>query len=146
MTPMKLLWLLLIVASAPMVPPACAASGPWEQPSAALAEQIAGILGPGQAHLILRNNSKIPAGEIPAITHSLEEDLKAHGVQLSGAESANTIRITLSGNLRERLWVAEIAEGSETHVAMVHVDIPDARPSITLNQMVLRKERLFASP
>ncbi len=52
----------------------------------------------------------------------MEQDLKAHGVIASGAESANAIRVTLSENARERLWVAEVVEGSETHVAMVHVD------------------------
>ena len=31
--------------------------GPWEQPAAELADQIAAILGPGQAHLTLANLS-----------------------------------------------------------------------------------------
>ncbi len=39
----------------------------WEQPAAALADQIADLLGPGQAHLTIRNLSSIPADEIPAI-------------------------------------------------------------------------------
>ena len=52
--------------------------------------------------------------------------MKTHGVVASGAESANTIRVTLSENARERLWVAEVAEGNETRVAMVHVDTPSA--------------------
>jgi len=142
---MKLLCLLAMVAYLLMAQPASAASGPWEQPAAALAEQIAAILGPGQAQFILRNNSKISADEIPAVRRALDEAMKAHGIQPAGAESANTIRITLSENLRERLWVAEIAEGSETRVAMVQVDIPDASTSVIRDQMALRKERLFVS-
>lgn len=102
--------------------PAATAQSPWAQPAAELADKIAEILGPGQARLAIRNQSSIPADEIPAIRKLLEQDLKTHGVQASGAESANAIRVTLSENVRERLWVAEVIEGSETRVAMVRVD------------------------
>ncbi len=126
---------------------ACGAQSPqvssrWAQPSADLSGQIADILGPGQVQLSIRNLSSIQTSEIPVIRKLLEQDLKAHGVLISGTESANAIHVTLSENARERLWVAEVAEGSETHVAMVHVDPstsfvapPDAR-------IVLRKERI----
>ena len=68
--------------------------------------------------------------------------MKAHGVIASGAESANAIRVTLSENARERLWVAEVVEGSETHVAMVHVDASPATVSKTNAGMVLRREKI----
>jgi hypothetical protein len=118
-----------------------AAPSPWEQPAAALAEQIAGILGPGQARLTIRNLSTIPNDEVPAIRLLLEQDLKAHGVLAADAESANSIRVTLSENQHERLWVAEVIEGSETRVAMVHVDSPVARTTTKQDRVVLRKER-----
>ena len=86
---------------------------------AELAEQIAAILGPGQAHLTIRNLSTIPNDEIPAIRGLLEQDLKAHGVVMAGAESANTIRVTLSESARERILVAEVGEGKQSQVAMV---------------------------
>src|SRR5580658_9704610 len=138
MTPMKLLCLLATVASVLFVRPASATSSPWEQPAVALAEQIAGILGPGQAHLTLRNNSKTSTDEIPAIRHALEEALRARGVQESGAEGANTIRITLSENLRERLLVAEVVEGSETRVAMIHVDLDKRAANKEKSSLVLQ--------
>ncbi len=94
----------------------------WQQPAAELAGQIAGILGPGQARLSVRNLSTIPADQVPAIQALLEQDLKAHGVQSSGMESASSIRVTLSENLREGLWVAEVIQGSETRVTMVQVE------------------------
>ena len=111
---MKLRWLIAVVASGVMILMAIAAAAPsqWDQPSASLAEEIAGILGPGQAHLTIRNLSTIPNDEIPAIRRLLEQDLKVHGVTTSEAESANLLRVTLSENLRERLWVAEIVEGN----------------------------------
>jgi hypothetical protein len=120
---------------------AAPASSPWEQPASTLAEEIAGLLGPGQAHLTLRNLSTIPVGEIPAIRRLLVQDLKAHDVLASGTESANQLRVTLSENVRERLWVAEVIEGSETRVAMVHVDAGQASASLVQERMVLRKER-----
>src|SRR5271154_3445201 len=70
----------------------------WAQPAAGLADKIAEILGPGQARLAIRDQSSIAADEIPIIRKLLEQDLRTHGVQASGAESANTIRVTLSEN------------------------------------------------
>jgi hypothetical protein len=121
---------------------AATAPSPWEQPAGALAEQISQILGPGQALLTIRNLSSIPTDEIPSIRRLLEQDLKTHGVLASGAESANSIRVTLSENARERLWVAEVIQGNESRVAMVHVDPQAERTSATLESIVLRKERL----
>jgi hypothetical protein len=112
----------------------------WDQPAAQLAEQIAEILGPGQARLTIRNISSVSTDEIPAIRRLLEEDLKTHGVQASGAESANAIRVTLSENVREQLWVAEVVQGDETRVAMVHVESEATRPTAGAERLVLRKE------
>jgi hypothetical protein len=107
-----------------------------------LATQIADILGPGQAQVTIRNLSTIQASEIPSIRKLIEQDLKAHGVIASGAESANAIRVTLSENERERLWVAEVVEGSDAHVAMVHVDASMVPVSMASARMVLRSERI----
>jgi hypothetical protein len=122
---------------------AAPAPSPWEQPAASLAEQVAGILGPGQAHLTLRNLSTVPNGEIPAIRRLLEQDLKAHGVLASGAESANAIRVTLSENLRERLWVAEVIEGNETRVAMVRVGPGAQQQAQAAGGLMLRKQTVL---
>ena len=142
---MRFFCLLAILASALPARAANAAPSPWEQAAAALAEQIAGILGPGQAHLTIRNLSKIATDEVPAIRNLLEQDLKALGVQAAGAESANTIRITLSENLRERLWVAEVVEGSETRVAMVQVDGGAAQQKASAGGLALRKQTLLTT-
>ena len=114
----------------------------WAQPAAELAGQITDILGPGQVQLTIRNLSSIQTIEIPAIRKLLEQGLKARGVVAAGAESANTVRVTLSENARERLWVAEVVEGSETHVAMVHVNASSAPVIVADARMVLRRERI----
>jgi hypothetical protein len=142
---MKLKWLVAVVASGLMCVAASASPGPWEQPAAALAEEIAAILGPGQAHLTIRNLSTIPIAEIPAIRRLLEQDLKTRGVLASGADSANSIRVTLSENVRERLWVAEIVEGNQTRVAMVHVDADTAHEPVAEDRIALRREHYLGN-
>jgi hypothetical protein len=133
--------IVLIMQTASAAP----AASLWDKPAEDLAEQIASILGPGQAHLTIRNLSTISVDEIPAIRRLLEQDLKAHGVPAGGTESANSIRVTLSENLRERLWVAEVTEGSETHVAMVHVDPGTPQAPQASGGLMLRKQTVFTS-
>jgi hypothetical protein len=144
-TRMKWLCLLAAFSSVLMAQAPIETSSQCEQPAEALAEQIAAILGPGQAHLVIRNNSQISTDEIPAIRRLLEQDLKARGIQASGAESADVIRVTLSENLRERLWVAEIVEGNETRVAMVRVEPASLQQKVSMSGITLRKEAVFTT-
>ena len=121
---------------------AAATPAEWDQPAAALAEQIAGVIGPGQATLALRNLSTIAASDLPTIRAVLEKDLKAHGITTASGESANIIRIILSQNDRQRLWVAEVIQGNETRVVMVQTGAGPAPTSAVADYMTLRRERL----
>ena len=114
----------------------------WEQPAATLADQIAGVLGPGQATLSVRNLSSIANSDIPRIRTLLEKDLKAHGIVLATGESANTVLVTLGQNDRGRLWVAEIAEGNETRVLIVPAGSGEPQTRAVADYMTLRRERL----
>jgi len=142
---MKLIWLgaLLSGGLIGLTASAAPAPSPWEKPAADLAGQIAGILGPGQAQLTIRNLSTIPNNEIPAIRQLLEKDLKALGVLVSGAESANELRITLSENQRQRLWVAEVVEGNETRVAMIEIQYSQNQVPTSSATVLLRKEKFL---
>jgi hypothetical protein len=122
-----------------------AAPSRWEQPAANLADQVAEILGPGQARLTIRNLSTIPSDEIPVIRELLVQNLKAHGVLVSGAESANTIRVTLSESASERLWVAEVVQGNETRVAMVRVQPAATQRAQAAGGLTLRKKTVLNS-
>jgi hypothetical protein len=138
--------LALCLMPALLAGPRANAAGRWEQPAAQLAAQVAEILGAGQVQLLVTNRSTVPATEVPAIRRLLEQDLRARGVVASGAESANLVRVTLSENTRERLWVAEVIEGNRTQVAMVHADRdPLAAPAAEAG-MALRKQRIWSSP
>ena len=123
----------------------CMAASPsanWQQPAGALAEQIAAILGPAQAALTIHNLSSIAESDIPGIRALLEQDLKAHGVAITSGDSANTIRVTLSQNDQQRLWVAEIIQGSETRAVMVSAGPGGAPTSAVADYMTLRRERV----
>jgi len=95
------------------------AANSWDRAVESLAAQIAEIAGPGPVALSLRNLSSIHADQVSLIRKSLEASLKVHGVTAGGSESANAVRVTLSQNVHEQLWVAEIVEGNETKVTMV---------------------------
>jgi len=118
---------------------------PWQQPAAALAEQVANLVGPGQAHLTIHNLSTIPTDQIPSIRRLLTQELKARGVVASGAESANLIRVTLSENGHERLWVAEVVEGDETRVAMVRLEPGKALQPQSAGGLTLRIQTILAT-
>jgi hypothetical protein len=117
------------------------------QPAAALAKKIAAISGPGPAKLIVNNRSSLTAEEVIEIRKLLERDLRGLGVISqagagSDSEGATTIRITLSANAVSGLWVAEVQEGTDVHVAMLPVELsvpapPRADSGITLGKVSL---------
>ena len=123
---------------------AAPAPGPWDQPAAALAGQIAGILGPGPVQLNLHNLSSIPGNDVAPIRRLIEQDLTARGVTIGGAETANSIRITLSESARQRVWVAEIVEGDQTQVAMVDLPLAKVEQPQFAGGLLLRKEQIIA--
>jgi len=121
---------------------AAAPPGPWDRPAAELARRIADVLGPGSAQLTWANLSQIPSDAVPAIRRAVENDLAADGVSLTGSDSANTLRITLSQDSRGGLWVAEIQLGTETRVAMVRADIKPAAQAPTAQKITLKRNTI----
>lgn len=121
---------------------AAAASSDWDKPAAALTDQIAAILGPGQASLTIRNLSSIASSDIPAIRARFEQNLKSHNIVPAYGESANAIHLYLSQNDRERLWVAEVVQGNESRIIMVKADSQPAPSAAVADYMTLRRERL----
>ncbi|HSZ18076.1 MAG TPA: hypothetical protein VK764_13315 [Terracidiphilus sp.] len=124
---------------------AAQAPGAWDQPTAVLADKVAAILGPGQARLTLRNLSTISPQELPSIRQLFEEDLKQHGVGSAGSESANAIRVTLSENARERIWIAEVVEGNVTQVAMVEAGPTPGQRAAAAGGLSLRRQTLLTT-
>jgi len=137
---------LLAIAGAVLLRPLLAAPpGAWERPATELADQIAAILGPGQAHMSIRNLSTIPDNEIPAIRRLLVQDLKTHGVVIAGAESANTIRVTLSESAHQRMLVAEVGEGTQSQVAIADLGPIQEQRSPATGGLILRNQPILTS-
>jgi hypothetical protein len=140
----KSMWFAAALAGA-LLQPAYAARGPWDQPASALAGKVADTLGPGQARLTIQNLSSIPTEEIPIIRKLLSQDLKERGIAVAGTESANAIRVTLSENARERLWIAEVAEGDDAKVLMVELGPAPADAVKQAGALVLRKQPILTA-
>lgn len=144
MEAMRLIWTIAAMLGLAGIT-AHAAPGPWDQPVAALADQIAAVLGPAQAHLTIRNISTIPTDAIPTIRRLLVQDLKSRGVTAAGAESANTVRLTLSESAHKRLMVAEIIEDNLTQVAIVDLGSIEAQPAPLSGGLTLLSQPILSS-
>jgi len=94
------------------------AASQWDESAAALAQKIGAVLGAGQARLEVRNQSSLSLQDVAVVRGLLESDLKQRGIVVAGDESANEVRVTLSENASQRIWLAEIVQGTETKVVM----------------------------
>jgi hypothetical protein len=117
-------------------------------PAAELAKRIAALSGPGPAKLVVKNRSSLKAEQVAEIRKLLERDLRGLGViaEESGAETAATIRVTLSTNAAGGLWVAEVEEGTELRVAMIPAQLetpapPQSDAGITLGKTLVWKQK-----
>ena len=93
----------------------------WRVPEEQLARQIAAATGPGAVSLDVVNRSSLPHADVEEIRRGLMADLGAHGVRIvSPEQAAATMQITLSENLQNYVWAAEIHQGTnESSVVMV---------------------------
>lgn len=93
----------------------------WRAPEGQLARKIAAVTGPGAVALDVANKSSLSAADGDEIRRGLAAALATLGVRsVNAEEAAATVRITLSENLQDYLWVAEIHQGSnENSVVMV---------------------------
>lgn len=105
-----------------------ALAGNWQAPAGELAQKIAAITGPGAASIAVVNRSSLTAADADDIHRKLLTQLGAFGVQAANSDQAAvTIEVTLSQDLRNYLWVAEVRQGAaEPVIVMVSVPGPGA--------------------
>jgi hypothetical protein len=103
-----------------------ALAGDWQAPASQLAQRIAAITGPGAVSVTVVNRSSLGAADADDIRRKLLSELAAFGVQpATSDQAAARVHVSLSQNLQNYLWVAEIYQGtSEPVVAMVAVPGP----------------------
>jgi hypothetical protein len=104
-----------------------AIASPWQASEIQLARKIAGVTGPGAIALDLVNASSLRNTEADEIRRGLLNELSLLGLHsVSPDQAAATVRITLSENLQNYVWVAEIRQGNgEPSVVMVTMPRPD---------------------
>jgi hypothetical protein len=103
----------------------------WHQPEAQLSQKIAAVTGPGVVALEVSNRSSISASDVEVIRRELTNSLASSGVRVwQPDQAAGTVHVTLSENLQNYVWVAEIRQGAN-ELSVVMVSTP--RPETALN-------------
>ncbi|MBZ5656560.1 MAG: hypothetical protein LAO56_14935 [Acidobacteriia bacterium] len=112
-----------------------------------LAHKIASVTGPGALALDITNRSSLDDKSVREVRIALEAQLRIEGVRTAKADDAmGTVQVTLSESVREYVWTAEIAIGSdEKKVALVSLARPQSgATSASAMPIVLRKTFLLA--
>jgi hypothetical protein len=114
------------------------AAGTWDQPVADFSKTIAEACGGAPVTLALANVSSLSSAQAGEIQFALER-------QLHAAKSSSTcnVRVTLSENLQELVWVAEVAVGGQSQVKITTVPRTNARPQTRLLDLALYKNLLL---
>jgi len=119
----------------------------FRTPEEQLSRKIAAVTGPGALVVNIVNRSSVAQAEFEQIRRGVLNELALVGVRAVGAEqSAGAIEISLSENLREYVWVAEIHQGSnEVSIVMVTTPRPDSTvmPEHPATSVVIHKTLLW---
>ena len=93
----------------------------WHDPISQLAAKITAATGPGVVALEINNRSSISSADGEEIRRELIASLAASGVRVwQPDQAAANIKVTLSENLQEYVWVTEIQAGtSDAKVLLV---------------------------
>ncbi len=79
-----------------------------------LADRIATTTGPGSIALDITNRSSLDEKSVREIRSALQAELRAQGLHIVAADQAvGTVNVVLSESLREYVWIAEIAIGTD---------------------------------
>lgn len=121
-------------------------AGDWQAPASQMAQRIAAITGPGAVAATVVNHSSLTSSEVDDVRRKLSTELAAFGVQSASADqAAATVQVTLSENVQNYLWVAEIRQGTSMPVVVMlsvpSVGRPAARPS---NLLAIHKALLWS--
>jgi hypothetical protein len=113
-----------------MVLPLGAFATDWGNAESQLANKIAGVTGPGAVALEVENRSSLSIAEVQQIRRGLEVQMGGLGLRfVSADQAAATVRVSLSEDLENYVWVAEIRQGrNESWVVMVSVERSFSEP------------------
>lgn len=117
----------------------------WRVPAEQLARKVAVTTGPGAMAVNVVNRSSLSHSEVEEVRRNLLAELGVLGVHFVNADqAAATVQVSLSENLQDYVWVAEIHQGgTQSSVVMVTASRPDTaaaeRPpaGITIHKALL---------
>ncbi len=142
---LRLAWLTSLLLATVFLPSFLCASSLGDT-TRQLAHKIAAAAGPGAFALEVANRSSLDDKSVREVRSALEAQLQSEGVHTAKTEQAiGTIEVVLSESLREYVWTAEIAIGSdEKKVALVSLPRPQAgTPFVSALPMVLKATPMF---
>jgi len=142
---LRLGWLTSFLLAIIFLPSSLCASGLGDS-ARQLAHKIAAAAGPGAVALEVTNRSSLDEKSVREVRSALEAQLQSQGVHTTKVEQAmGTVEVVLSESLREYVWTADIAIGSdEKKVVLVSVPrSPTATPFTAALPMVLKTTFLF---
>ena len=127
----------------------CAFAADWHQPESQLAQKISAVTGPGVIALDVTNRSSISSPDAEQVRRALVSSLADAGVRVwSADQAAATVLVTLSENLQNYVWVAEIHQGiNEPAVVLASAPRPDSASTLqsafplTLHETPLTSQR-----
>jgi hypothetical protein len=106
----------------------------FDEPARALAQKIAAVL---KSHELVTLVFSAPNSDAAV---ALERELRGLGIN-TAAQAAATVTVTLSGNFRGFVWVAEIRRGEAREIAIEEWPIPPETAATV--SFVIEKERLL---
>jgi len=118
----------------------------WRVPEQQLAAKIAAASGPGAVSLQLNNRSSLTRTESDAIRRGLLTELASLGVRVVNADQAAvTVEVSLSQNLQNYVWLAEIHQGAnDSSVVMIATPRPETPAAAQeLSALNIRKTLLW---
>jgi len=111
-----------------------------------LADRISAVSGPGTLTLDISNRSSLDEKAVREIRGAIEQQLRVRGVRSAAADqSMGSLNIVLSESLRDYVWTAEIAVGSDAP-RIVLVSLPRDLSATAVSSVLpitLKKNLLF---
>src|ERR1700754_5200005 len=120
----------------------------WDTSVENLATKITAVTGGSAISFDLVNRSSLDNSEVAIIQRTFIDKLTASGVKFANPEqTVASIRVSLSENLREYVWIAEIRRGTTDPIIIIASTQKQNEASISHDTpaLMVRKTLLWAS-
>ena len=122
---------------------AAKADSEFAAPVHELVGKIVSVTGPGTVALEVTNRSTLTATRVAAIRSAMVVELTSGGVRVA-EETAATVNVTLSENIREYIWAAQIRRATDQY-DVVLVRVARAESSAVVSAAVQIREEFLRS-